>query len=192
VALRGHGVTIRKIRRVIPMKRIYHITLILFTAGAVAICATTSETVAAPDARSNVLRDSRRGVLQVARNVQDNSQLVHRKAGFPGGWHGSLILARATCSGFAPNFLFRHVTSVAGNRVTLRTSHDGTLFGITRDKGRRLEATRRYNKNNVQVTANVVYLNATDTAVDIGLGVELRNARGVCSAIYTGKGVRAF
>ena len=170
------------------MNKIYHITLKLLAASTIAICASTSETVAAPGRQSTVLRYLQKGVSQVT----ESGQLVHRKAGFSGGWHGSLILARSTCSGFAPNFLFRHVTSVAGNRVTLRTTHDGTLFGITRDKGRRLEGTRRYNRNNVQVTANVVYLNATDTAVDIGLGVELRNSRGVCSAIYTGKGVRAF
>jgi len=88
--------------------------------------------------------------------------------------------------------LFRHVVSLSGNNVRLVSSHNGTLSGITRDKGRRLEATRQYTVNGVLVSVAVVYANLKSNSVNIGVGFDLRTNTQTCTATYGGTGIRAF
>jgi hypothetical protein len=111
---------------------------------------------------------------------------------FSGGWHGALVLVRSSCAGFRSSFGFRHIASLNGNRVVLRTSHDGTLLGMTRDKGRRLEAVRQYTNNGALITTAVVYGALNANSVRIGMSVTVNSRFGQCTAAYAGNGVRAF
>lgn len=103
---------------------------------------------------------------------------------FPGSWSGRFGLVRSTCSGFPASLSFRHAISMSGNRVRIVTSHDGSLLGISRDKGRRLEAVRQYQQNGVTVSVAVIYGGLSNNTATVGLGVDLRRGNNVCQASY--------
>jgi|LakMenEpi03Aug12_release.lakeMendotaPanAssembly.Ray.scaffolds.fasta_scaffold273709_2 hypothetical protein len=125
------------------MKHIHYV-LIIFFAGFV---------VPSSQAERTVTR-AKREALAITQDKATNG-IIRRKTAstnFSGGWHGVLVLVRSSCSGFPSSFGFRHIATLNGNRVVLRTTHDGTLLGMTRDKGRRLEVVRQYKNNGALIS----------------------------------------
>lgn len=146
------------------------------------------------ESRAEVGSSSLRRAFVEARAASLDGKKVRKSAStnFSGGWHGALVLARASCPGFSSSFGFRHIASLSGNRVVLRTTHDGTLTGMTRDKGRRLEAGRQYFVNGARFTSVVVYGALNSNSVRIGMSISISKGGRTCSAVYGGNGVRAF
>jgi hypothetical protein len=103
---------------------------------------------------------------------------------FSGLWTGTFQLLRTSCSGLPSQLSFRHSIFLSGNRVRIATSHDGTLTGTSRDKGRRIETTRQSVSGGVLVTVGVGYTNLRGNVAAAALAVELRSSSRSCAAIY--------
>ena len=112
---------------------------------------------------------------------------------YTGGWHGRFIQKRDDCGVLSSSFLFRHIIQYGrSNAVRIATSHDGTLYGISRNKGKRLEVSRSYNSNNVLVTVALVYDNLRNGVASVGLGIVLSTSQGRCLGGFGATSIRAF
>ena len=142
-------------------------------------------------------KDSLSKAIRLARsgNRLTSASIVYQRAAstnFSGGFHGQLNLVKTNCRGLSRAFLFRHIIAMRGNRVAVSTTHDGTLYGMTRDGGRRLEASRVYWIKNVRVSVAIVYKNLKKSSASLGYGGVLQGPGGSCSASYGGTAIRAF
>jgi hypothetical protein len=112
---------------------------------------------------------------------------------YAGLWAGRYVLVTANCTGFSPSFLFRHQVQLIGNQVAMATSHDGTLYGMSRKGGRRLETGVQYTRpNGVFVQAVVVYDNNSGMSAATGLAVRVTGRNGSCTAGYGATSIRQF
>lgn len=109
---------------------------------------------------------------------------------FSGLWTGTFRLQNTNCGIFSNQFSFRHATFLSGNRVRIVTSHNGTLMGTSRDKGRRIETTRQSVSGGVLTTVGVGYTNLRGNVATAVLAVELRNSSRACAAIYAATATR--
>lgn len=152
------------------------------------VCAGTSSSASAAD------RTTRQIIKDAGTLAPQDTVMSRAKASFVGGWHGALLVQFNTCPVNAPRSIpFRHTLSLNGNRATLRTSHDGTLTGTSRDKGRRIETSRRMLlSNGVQASVGVVYQNLRGNVTGIGYAIEYKFGSSSCRIGYGGNGIRAF
>jgi hypothetical protein len=137
--------------------------------------------------------------LQVARTRAQNKNSAgfefqrRRGTDYAGLWAGRYILVQANCTGFTSSFLFRHHLQMMGNQVALSTSHDGTLRGMTRNGGRRVEVATEYvRSNNRYVQAVVIYDKNSGSSAATGLGVRVSGPFGSCVAGYGANAIRQF
>lgn len=137
--------------------------------------------------------------LRVAKNKAGkkvSSELsFHKKprTDYAGLWAGRYVLVTTNCTGFSPSFLFRHQVQLVGNQVALATSHDGTLYGMSRKGGKRLETGVQYVRSNgVFVQAVVVYDNNSGMSAATGLAVRVTGSNGSCTAGYGATSIRQF
>ena len=127
---------------------------------------------------------SRGQIKRAVRALSRVEALTSSKTDFRGGWAGTFQILSSTCGGFPSQVPFRHAISLTGNRVRVVTSHDGTLFGQSRDKGRRIEVARQYVSRGVLATVGVGYANLRGNNATAALAVDFRKGAQVCAAIY--------
>jgi hypothetical protein len=135
---------------------------------------------------------SRGQIKRAVRALSRVEALGSSNTDFRGGWAGTFQMLNATCNGFPSQVPFRHAISLSGNRVRVVTSHDGTLFGQSRDKGRRIEVARQYVSRGVLATVGVGYASLRRNSATAALAVDLRKGSQVCSAIYRTTGASRF
>ncbi len=124
-----------------------------------------------------------------------DSGTQHRKVkntDYSGPWAGRYVLVQTNCTGFTSSFLFRHAIQLVGSQLAIGTSHDGTLFGKSRNAGRRLEATTQYPTAKSFVQVAVVYDQNSGMNAVTGLGVRVTNGVRSCTAGYGAVAVRQF
>lgn len=135
-------------------------------------------------------------VAKVRAGKKGASELsFHKKprTDYSGLWAGRYVLVTTNCTGFSPSFLFRHQLQLMGNQVALATSHDGTLYGMSRKGGKRIETGVQYVRpNGVFVQAVVVYDNNSGMSAATGLGVRVTGRNGSCTAGYGATSIRQF
>jgi len=138
-----------------------------------------------------VMADSRKGRMKRTMRALLQPELKGRSnTDFSGLWTGTFQLLSANCGGF-PNLLsFRHAIFLSGNRVRIVTSHDGTLMGTSRDKGRRIEAGRQFISSGAPTTIGVAYGNLRGNQATAVLGAEVRAPSRVCAALYRAAATR--
>jgi len=127
---------------------------------------------------------SRGQIKRAVRSLSRVEALGSSNTDFRGGWAGTFQILSSTCGRFPNQIPFRHAISLAGNRVQIVTSHDGTLFGQSRDKGRRIEVARQYVSRGVLTTVGVGYASLRGNNATAALAVDLRKGAQVCAAIY--------
>jgi len=152
----------------------------------------TSQSEAASNSdNKDLAHDARRAVrVAVARGRALRSPAA-KGTNFSGRWGGRYTLIENSCPGAVPSFRFRHLIAMAGNRVRIDTSHDGTLFGTSRDKGRRLETGRSYiHQGGLNVIAAVVYGNLRGSSATTILVADLSTNDFRCRVFYGGTSFR--
>jgi hypothetical protein len=128
-------------------------------------------------------------------NKGSNQLSFHKKprTDYAGLWAGRYVLVTTNCTGFSPSFLFRHQLQLIGNQVALATSHDGTLYGMSRKGGKRIETGVQYVRpNGMFVQAVVVYDNNSGMSAATGLAVRITGRNGSCTAGYGATSIRQF
>lgn len=161
--------------------------------------ASSTPVEAAAPARDLEIENFAKRALQVARTRAQNKTSAgfdfqsNRGRDYAGLWAGRYVLVQANCTGFASSFVFRHQLQMMGNQVALSTSHDGTLMGMTRKGGRRVEVATEYMRsNNRYVQAVVIYDKNAGTSAATGLGVRVSGPFGSCVAGYGATAIRQF
>jgi hypothetical protein len=104
---------------------------------------------------------------------------------FSGRWRGSFRRISSSCIG-APNVLnFVHIINMRGNRVAVSTNHDGIFYGISRDKGRRIELAKEYTANNgVRVQIAMIYDTLNKNSSRAIMGVAVSTQYKMCEFYY--------
>ena len=152
-----------------------------------AVLLSSSTNIAQADTRTSKGQIKRQVRALVRGEVKNRSN-----TNFPGGWRGTFQLNASSCPGLPIQVPFTHVVFLAGNRARIVTSHDGTLFGTSRDKGRRLEVARQYTVNGVLITVGVGYARLQGNVAASALAVEIRGRSQICRAVYTATARRDF
>jgi len=103
---------------------------------------------------------------------------------FAGRWYGTYVLLTSTCP-MQGRLNFAHLIGMRGNQVAISTSHDGILYGTSRDRGRRLEAGRSYRtRDGVNIAIAIIYGNMQGRTARTLLGaIGEKNGR-TCEAYY--------
>lgn len=129
-------------------------------------------------------------VIYNIRSANLNQRLSRKSnTNFVGRWAGKYINLVDDCD-LSSSFLFRHLIGQSGNKVAIGTSHDGNLYGTSRDKGRRLEAGRTYYYKGLRVTVVVIYKDLKSTNASAGYGIDLSANGNSCTALYGAKAIR--
>jgi hypothetical protein len=110
-----------------------------------------------------------------------------RGPNFSGRWAGRYVLSSDNCRrANIQSFLFRHVLAQNGGSASLATSHDGSFSGTSRDRGRRLEFTKRATSN---CDVAVVYKNLANNQQVSGTGYAVACTNG-CVAAYGANAIK--
>jgi hypothetical protein len=155
----------------------------LLLAIAIATSALGWGTPVMADSHKGRMKRTMRALLQPEMKGRSNTD-------FSGLWTGTFQLQNTNCGIFSNQFSFRHATFLSGNRVRIVTSHNGTLMGTSRDKGRRIEAGAQFVSGGVVTSVIVAYGSLRGNTATAAYLLELRAPSRVCAALYRAAATR--